>query len=1441
MATLGLAVAGAAGAAMLGLPPGLGFAGGAIAGRMLFGTQTEKPQDRTVVGPRIRDLRASDSALGAPIPICYGTCRVAGQYIWSPPLLEEENTVTTEIGGGGGGFLKGGGGGGSASLSETTYLYFMNAAVGICEGPISGIRRIWADTKLIFDSTGDAAGTAARYYPYMRFYYGTEDQAPDTLIQEDAGADSTPAYRGLAYIVFDEFPLADFGNRRPTISVEIGVSAQVWPFESVPIWIPHAVTPDGTLSLHQNQTPNAADKYNITPEYDGWLLYDIINEDNIQGRGGRGMIVRSTTTSELATLDDVDDPNFFEIYEGVGPRPLKHVSVIIATMDREAETVWTVEIDSYERNLNPATGLITATSSGYVYLRKYSIDGTYQTESPWIFYYPFGDTLIGARVEAFHDLFLNYAQTHLLNWNKQVGSAWQPLDGVADDDTGYTSYIADTLTLQTLAAFNPPLNDDPPWYIWNAARSKIYPTDWWLIGVSYVDGDTALGVEYVGLRRISPAGIPGPITFWPAATFGVPTGAGSSTISMGIEGNRQRRFAIMEDHIRGMIYVAGYGILHEIDPETLEITRTLNFHPEINGLAMEWGYWHGAMAHTMKAKPWSEFGRYLYIARVHSEDYGGGSYPIKPSAKVGKWDLDDWDWAEEWVIGRDRTTSTLDVDGGNVFYEPYSHALIVSQDTRTPNTIWYLDRFAGEATPTDLETIVRDICRRCGLPMEAVDTDDLDDTVQGYTLPRRSSAISYIEPLRLAYFFDGADTDWQLKFRKRAKASSATIDLVDTAAGPPGRMLPSGEDSQLDYWEAPERIDVVFHDLERDHQQNDAHAKRPRAGTIARSQENLDIPVVFNGDGEPKAIADINLLERWLLRPFSTTLGPQHFRIEPCDVVTVNWRHGQALVLVIETRETPDLTLELDGVVIESAAYTSYASTVSPGVALPSPQVAPESGPTFAHVVQAPQLTANSPESSLYVAGGSNAAGWSGATLQVSSDGGATWETRAAINTATAVGYVVSGPNGGISTAIRDDSSMTVHLQTGSLASTTELSVAQGQQVAAIGNNPGGWELVGFRDVAATAYDNRFTLTGLLRGMAGTEHWIDRIEGPLNFVVLSTSSTKTANIDPSSIGADLLVRVISAGQLLAEAPIRELTYEGAGMLPWSPVNFESAHDTDLTFSWFGRRRQDNELRDNSEVGLMADEIPETYEIDLLDEDGAVVRTLTDTVTGNGSSLSSDSQTGTYTLADAIADFDDEHGWRLGLINADFDDALGDEWVFESGTFQRLSIGANGLSPYRGQAMAQGGPQYAGTDNVMYQDRDLRVEAWAGFPLDLVASGAVRARLSVRQGNNYASDTGQITLQALDQHEVLLAEQSSTLQEITPTGSWQTVEVWIDPLPSETKILRVKLRAVLVDGTTANTAFDRVRVHLNGMVGQRSIAAYQISQTVGRGHPAYVEL
>ncbi|HHY51026.1 MAG TPA: hypothetical protein GYA10_14935, partial [Alphaproteobacteria bacterium] len=83
-------------------------------------------------------------------------------------------------------------------------------AVAFCEGPVNRLGRVWADGQLL-----DTSGLV------VRFYDGSETQQADSLIEAVQGEGNAPAYRGTCYLVFERLPLGPFGNRIPSIAVEL--------------------------------------------------------------------------------------------------------------------------------------------------------------------------------------------------------------------------------------------------------------------------------------------------------------------------------------------------------------------------------------------------------------------------------------------------------------------------------------------------------------------------------------------------------------------------------------------------------------------------------------------------------------------------------------------------------------------------------------------------------------------------------------------------------------------------------------------------------------------------------------------------------------------------------------------------------------------------------------------------------------------------------------------------------------------------------------------------------------------------------------------------------------------------------------------------------------------------------------------------------------------
>lgn len=164
-------------------------------------------------GPRLGDLSIQSSTRGSAIPRVWGSMRVSGNVI-DGKKYEERQEVEV------GGKMFGGG-----SSTQVSYVYKADLAVSLCEGPISGIRRIWLNNKLWWTAADDASDAeleaSEEREDIFTVYLGTDSQDPDPILEALHGAGNVPAYRHTAYIVFDKLELKDFGNVIPNVSVEV--------------------------------------------------------------------------------------------------------------------------------------------------------------------------------------------------------------------------------------------------------------------------------------------------------------------------------------------------------------------------------------------------------------------------------------------------------------------------------------------------------------------------------------------------------------------------------------------------------------------------------------------------------------------------------------------------------------------------------------------------------------------------------------------------------------------------------------------------------------------------------------------------------------------------------------------------------------------------------------------------------------------------------------------------------------------------------------------------------------------------------------------------------------------------------------------------------------------------------------------------------------------
>lgn len=184
----------------------LGLLGGYLFGPVgylvgsFLGNLLDPPKQQ---GPRLKDLHLQASKYGEMLPQVWGTARLAGNVIWQTDLTEHASTS-----------------GGKGGPQVTTYTYSASFAVALCAGPIAGVKRIWADGRVIYGSDSSDNSNVP-----MTLYLGSSTQSADPTMQAALGATNVPGFRDTAYAVFANWDLSQFYNRIPNLEFEVYTAA----------------------------------------------------------------------------------------------------------------------------------------------------------------------------------------------------------------------------------------------------------------------------------------------------------------------------------------------------------------------------------------------------------------------------------------------------------------------------------------------------------------------------------------------------------------------------------------------------------------------------------------------------------------------------------------------------------------------------------------------------------------------------------------------------------------------------------------------------------------------------------------------------------------------------------------------------------------------------------------------------------------------------------------------------------------------------------------------------------------------------------------------------------------------------------------------------------------------------------------------------------------
>lgn len=1189
MATQVLGVVGTAVGTTMGGSIG-GFIGGQIG--MGIGARFDGPDKRHYEGARLEELAVQTSTYGKAVPKVWGSVRLAGNVIWSRPIKELVTTTTVRSGGKGGG-------GRRSQTTQTEYSYFVTLAIAVCEGEITRIDRVWADAKLLDLSLGT-----------YRLYTGSEAQLPDPLIESYEGVGSTPGYRGMAYVVIEDFPLAEYGNRIPNFSFEVTRRVSQ-----------RDVDEDAAESLVRSVMliPGSGEFV-----YETQAIYKTSGED----AGGNWVQTGFETplnchtpegkANVLVALDQMQQtfPN------------LEWVGVVVnwfgTSMDIANCEIW----PSVEYKVKSQTAPLQWSAGGYTRATARQIgsdDGNLRyggtpsdasvvhlcellrARGLKVFLYPMmlmdvagkpwrgllsGNAASVAnfftRTRGYRAFILHYANLTAGKIDAfAIGSEMRDLTKITSS-TGVFPVVG---RLVTLAEDVKAILGHGVVVTYAADWSEYHHTDngWYHLDPLWASG----AIDVVGIDAYFPL------------TDAVQTGYD------------------LEDVRAGWFRGEGYDWYYADEARTEQLP-----------LAPEWAwknihYWW-EHAHTNpdgaptawvpESKPiwFTEYGfasvdgcanqPNIFVDASTAES----GYPRHSRGRV------------DFMAQRTAIAATEKAWQGSSMVP---RRFLWSWDARpypywpdlreywADGDSWVTGHWVqGKLGCSHVAPAVEEIAVAAGCTVAQLELGEVQAMLDGFVLAERTSARAAIEQLMQAFFFTLRERDGTLRALPRkadALASIAASECIPMQEG--GRHI-AYQIERVEDLLLPETVEV--HAMNR-LQRYATHVQSAwRGGQGANEVSALRLAVVMSA-AHGRAVAETLLTDRWAERSsVSMQLPMRYAALEPGDVVQLlDGAQALRLRLVRVQVGRPGL-VRVKAVIDASEAWDGY---IAPSIGGAGDAVMPPAT-TWIEVLDIPALETDAADAlmvRLAVAGSNRQ--WQGASIMRVGTGGEE-ELLATTTRAATMGGCLHAL--GVGSAQRIDHLHTLDvalLGEGELSSVGEAGILLGANRALVGD-----EIIHFA-TAELQGPGVYRLSGLLRGQSGTEHAITTHVAGERFVLLDDALVPL-NLPMQALGQSWTLRVVTHGMLLSQGTEVAGAVAGQALMPYAPVRLRATRDGtgDVTFAWTRRARIDNGLRDLVDIPLMEQE--ERYEIRVLNG-AAVVR-----------SWQTNTATQLYTHAQQLTDF-----------------------------------------------------------------------------------------------------------------------------------------------------------------------------------------------------------
>ncbi|MGV6819388.1 MAG: baseplate multidomain protein megatron [Parvularcula sp.] len=1161
-----------------------GFAASAAvtsAQNLLYG-----PVKRRSSGPRIEQFRVQTASEGVGIPRVFGRQRIAGEVIWQGQFVE-----TTEV-------LRSSSGGKSVRRSveteHTEYLYSVSLAIGLCEGTISRIGRVWADGNEI----------SLHHYDH-RWYRGDETQMPDPLL-EMSNPDA-PAFRGLAYIVFDSLPLAAFGNRIPQFSFEVERDAT-------------ELDPDG-LEAHARAVtliPGSGEHVYHT---------DPVHRQTGEGQTrGENTHVKTADTDFIASVDHL---------EAVLPKA-QQVALIVSwfgTDLRAGNCVVEPRVEDQTKVTEPLSWSVGGQSRLEVNEVSRLPDGSpayggtpsdegirsalrdLSARNKEVMFYPFllmdipqgnslpdfsgaagqpsypwrgrisvpdgqdgtaqGRQAVEAFFAHFREMIVHYAQICAEEGGVGaflIGSELRGLTRVRDEVGAFPAVAA----LRSLAA--------EVRTIVGAGVKVGYAADW----SEYANyrpedgsGDVLFPlddlwadshIDFVGIDNYMP------LSDWRDGTdhadylSGVATLYDRAYLEAGIEGGEgfDWYYASPEDRdnqVRTPIVDTAHGEDWIFRVKDLRSWWSLPHHERPGGIRAA-----SPTAWVPESKPiwFTELGcsatdkgsnqPNIFFDPKSSES--GRPYHSRASRddiiqrRFLEAHLRYWERPENNPVSSHYAGEMIDTDRIYLYTwdaRPFP-AFPLDSAVWADATNWtYGHWLNGRAGKIPVGRIIERLAQDSAMPF--VNAEACADLVAGYGVSRPMAAREAIEPLLDYYQLDSVETAGVMSVRPRSGRVDATRpagDLVERGGGPISIERAQSED-------LPNALSLTFVDGFSDYDPATLHLTNP-AFSLGRTLF-VDVALVLE-EAEAAARAGALLAEALAMQTrCSFSLSPDDVTLEPSDVLFLT-ETDQPLTVRIVTIQDGDAR-DVEAVVTDGGLYSVEVSGGPPNrptgiVSYGTPVAELLDVPILPDGVDAPVLTL-----------ASYADPWPGGVLVLRA------QTQfATIAAPSQMGRLTAALPGGVTSRWDYGSHIALDLLAGSLSSAEEEAVLEGTNRALIRSRTGEWEVLGFR-TATLLGDGTWELSGLLRGLRGTEEEAMAGADAGARIVFLSGAEETIAVNPDILGTEDVWQAGPATATPGAYPYsaQDFTPQGLTLRPFSPVHGEaSATGSHIQASWTRRSR-----------------------------------------------------------------------------------------------------------------------------------------------------------------------------------------------------------------------------------------------------------------------------